>query len=57
MSTIFERIEKDIKDLKKDKTEKIKKEVKKEIINERLGEIGRGKSFLEKLKLIIKIWS
>ena len=56
MSTIFENIYKEIKKANKDKTERIKKEVKEEVINERLETLGDRLDFWEKLKATMKLW-
>jgi len=57
MSTIFENIYQEIKKVNKDKTERIKKQVKEEITHERLETLGDRLDFWGKLKATIKIWS
>lgn len=53
MSTIFERIEKRLKKIEKEK-ERI---LMRELIHKRVEELYRGKDFFEKLKGILKIIS
>jgi len=55
MTTIYERIEKGLKKIEKLNKEKIKKEVEKEILHERIGERYRGLPFIKKLEVIWKI--
>jgi hypothetical protein len=57
MTTIFERIDKGIRELKKINKEKIKKEVEEEILHEKIQERYRGWSKLKKLEVIWKIWT
>ena len=57
MSTIYERIEQGLKEIKKDKTEQIKKEVKEEVTHEKLETLGGRLDFWGKCKATIKIWS
>ena len=55
-TTIYERIEQGIKDIKKDKTERIKKQVKEEVVHERLETLGNRLNFWEKLEATMKLW-
>ncbi len=57
MSTIFEKIYQEIKKTNKDKTERIKKEVKEEVVHERLETLGDRLDFWGKCKATLKIWS
>ena len=56
MSTIYERIEKGIKNIEKDKTEQIKSQVKEQVTHERLETLGGRLDFWEKCKATMKLW-
>lgn len=53
MTTIYQRIENKLVKI----YEKSKEDAKKELIHQRVEEIYRGKSFLEKIKGVIRIFS
>ena len=54
MSTIYERIEQGLKEIKKDKTEQIKKEVKEEVTHEDWKHLVENWIFGENVKQLLK---
>lgn len=57
MPTIYQEIRQGLKKIEKITKDRVKKEVKEEIIHENLTERFRGKSWSVKLQAIITIWT
>ena len=55
-TTIFERIENNQKKILKINEKKIEKKLWNKVVCMRLEELFRGKPFLEKIRLLLKIW-